>query len=70
MKIVFMLRNVIVGAAALWALFSILFVLTQEGNPVLAQFSIVFWHVMMATLVSLGAVALAEICLYVTGRRA
>lgn len=69
MKIVFMLRNAVVGAAALWALFGVLFLLDSGIDPGLAQLNIVFWHVMVASLVALAAFALAEICVYVTGRQ-
>jgi hypothetical protein len=53
----------------MWALFGILHMLDESGGQDgLGQLSSVFWYVLAASILSLGAITLTEICIYVSRR--
>ena len=69
MRAVFILRNVVVAAAVVWALFGIWHLLeNRAGTDGQGQLSAAAGHIMVAALASLAAFALAELCRFTAGR--
>jgi hypothetical protein len=69
MKVVYWLRNITVGFAAAWALFSVLAQLEDGGGiDGQRQLSSIFFVLLIGTFLALAAFVLAEICQYVLRR--